>query len=163
MKKVCDKYGALLIFDEVMCGMGRSGTIHAWEQEGVVPDIQTIGKGLGGGFQPVAGVLVGHMVIKALGRGSGAFVHGQTYQGHPIACAAALEVQQIIHEESLVVNVRRMGRLLGVLLKQRLETVPTVGDIRGKGLFWGVCHFRIQIVATTYHAVRQNSLIFLLD
>lgn len=138
MKRVCDKYGALLILDEVMSGMGRTGTLHAWEQEGVVPDIQTIGKGLGGGYQPVAGLLIGHRVINALTKGTGAFAHGQTYQGHPVACAAALEVQRIIQEENLVQNVRTMGALLEQLLKQKLETHPHVGNIRGKGLFWGV-------------------------
>lgn len=87
MKAVCDRHGALLIFDEVMCGIGRTGTLHAWEQEGIVPDIQTIGKGLGGGYVPVAGILINHKVVDALGRGTGSFVHGQTYQGHPVACA----------------------------------------------------------------------------
>jgi adenosylmethionine-8-amino-7-oxononanoate aminotransferase len=138
MKKVCDKYGALLIFDEVMCGMGRSGTLHAWEQEGVVPDIQTIGKGLGGGYAPVAGLLIGHKVIDALSQGTGAFAHGQTYQGHPVACAAALETQRIIEEENLVENVQKMGGLLEQTLKKKLDTHPHVGNIRGKGLFWGI-------------------------
>ena len=138
MKKVCDQYGALLVFDEIMCGMGRSGTVHAWEQEGVVPDMQTIGKGLGGGYAAVAGVLVGPRVVRALEQGSGAFAHGQTYQGHPVACAAGLEVQRIISEESLVVNVAKQGVYLERLLKERLADHPNVGDIRGKGLFWGV-------------------------
>ena len=142
MKEVCDKYGALLIFDEVMSGMGRTGTLHAWEQEGVIPDIQTIGKGLGGGYAPVAGLLIGHRVVTALDNGTGAFVHGQTYQGHPVACAAALEVQRIIREQGLVENVRRMGKILSSRLKQRLVGHPHVGDIRGRGLFWGVsCPF----------------------
>lgn len=138
MKEVCDKHGALLIFDEIMCGMGRSGTLHAWEQEDVVPDIQTIGKGLGGGYAPVSGLLIGHRVVAALDKGTGAFQHGQTYQGHPIACAAACEVQRIIREENLIENIRRLGNLLASQLRQRLEAHPHVGDIRGKGLFWGV-------------------------
>jgi len=138
MKKVCEKYGALLVFDEVMCGMGRSGTLHAWEQEGVVPDVQTIGKGLGGGYAAVAGVLVGPKVVRALEKGSGAFAHGQTYQGHPVACAAGLEVQRIISEDRLVENVAKRGAYLERLLKARLADHPNVGDIRGKGLFWGV-------------------------
>ncbi|OCL12886.1 PLP-dependent transferase [Glonium stellatum] len=138
MKDICDKYGALLIFDEVMSGMGRTGTLHAWEQEGVVPDIQTIGKGLGGGYAPVAGLLIGHKVVRALEGGSGAFAHGQTYQGHPIACAAALEVQRIIREQNLVENVRRMGGILSSQLKRGLGEHPHVGDIRGRGLFWGI-------------------------
>ncbi|KAJ9638372.1 hypothetical protein H2199_007060 [Coniosporium tulheliwenetii] len=138
MKAVCDKYGALLILDEIMSGMGRTGTLHAWQQEGVVPDIQTIGKGLGGGFMPIAGMLIGHRVVDAFKKGTGAFSHGQTYQGHPLACAAALEVQKIIREEKLVDNVREMGLLLEGLLKQKLADHPNVGDIRGRGLFWGI-------------------------
>lgn len=139
MKKVCDKYGALLILDEVMCGMGRAGTVHAWQQEGVVPDIQAIGKGLGGGYMPVAGLLIGHKVIDTLSRGTGAFAHGQTYQDFPLACATAFEVQNVIQEENLIENVQKMGALLERELKEKLATHPNVGDIRGKGLFWGVC------------------------
>ncbi len=138
MKTVCDKYGALLVLDEVMCGMGRSGTQHAWEQENVVPDLQTIGKGLGGGYAAIAAVLVGHKVVRALEKGSGAFAHGQTYQGHPVACAAALEVQRIVTKQRLVENVAERGAYLGRSLRGRLGGHPHVGDIRGKGLFWGV-------------------------
>lgn len=138
MKRVCDKHGALLVLDEVMSGMGRSGTLHAWEQEGVVPDIQTIGKGLGGGYAPVSGLLVGNKVVDVLDKGTGVFRNGHTYQGHPISCAAALAVQKIIKEQNLLENVREMGTLLGSLLKSRLSNHPNVGNIRGKGLFWGV-------------------------
>ncbi|KAL2137429.1 hypothetical protein VTI74DRAFT_50 [Chaetomium olivicolor] len=138
VQAVCQKYGALLILDEVMCGMGRTGTLHAWEQEGVVPDIQTIGKGLGGGYQPVAGVLVNRRVIDVLENGSSVFVHGHTYQGHPAGCAAALEVQRIIREENLVANVQAMGALLSKRLQERLGSHPNVGNIRGRGLFWGI-------------------------
>jgi adenosylmethionine-8-amino-7-oxononanoate aminotransferase len=138
MKAVCDCHGALLILDEVMCGMGRTGTLHAWEQEGVVPDIQTIGKGLGGGYVPVAGILINQRIVDALDHGSGSFSHGQTYQGHPMACAAALEVQRIIREDNLLNNVKNMGVILESLLRQRLESHPNVGDIRGRGLFWGI-------------------------
>jgi adenosylmethionine-8-amino-7-oxononanoate aminotransferase len=138
MKAVCDKYGALLIFDEIMSGMGRCGTLHAWQQEDVVPDIQVVGKGLGGGYVAVAGLLIKKRVVDALEDGSGAFSHGQTYQGHPIACAAALEVQRVIREEGLMDNVKEMGAMMGTLLKRRLGDHENVGDIRGKGLFWGV-------------------------
>jgi acetylornithine/succinyldiaminopimelate/putrescine aminotransferase len=138
MKAVCDKYGALLILDEVMSGMGRCGTLHAWQQEGIVPDIQTIGKGLGGGYAPVAGLIIKKRVVDALDKGTGAFSHGQTYQGHPVGCATALEVQKLIREEKLVDNVREMGILLEKLLKERLGSHEHVGNIRGKGLFWGV-------------------------
>lgn len=140
---------------EVMSGMGRSGTLHAWEQEGVVPDIQTIAKGLGGGYASVAGMLINHKVADALKNGSGwvfriplalscsntlprAFSHGHTYQGHPVGCAAALEVQRIIRDEKLVENVRTNGVVLGKLLHEYLDGHPNVGNVRGKGFFWGV-------------------------
>ncbi|KAL7952293.1 pyridoxal phosphate-dependent transferase [Trichoderma compactum] len=138
MKSVCDKYGALLVLDEAMCGMGRTGTMHAWQYERVVPDIQTIGKGLGGGYAPIAELLVGHSVIKTLENGSGRFSHGQTYQAHPISCAAAAEVQRIIQREDLVHNVSFVGNYLESLLKAKLGHHRYVGNIRGRGLFWGI-------------------------
>jgi adenosylmethionine-8-amino-7-oxononanoate aminotransferase len=138
MKAVCDRYGALLILDEVMCGMGRCGTLHAWQDEGVCPDIQTIGKGLGGGYAPVAGMLVSHKVIDVLSKGTGAFSHGQTYQGHPVACAAALAVNKIVREPGMMEKVRESGKRLEGILRKRLEGHEYVGDIRGKGLFWGI-------------------------
>jgi adenosylmethionine-8-amino-7-oxononanoate aminotransferase len=138
MKTVCERYGALLILDEVMSGMGRCGTLHAWQGEDVVPDLQTIGKGLGGGYLPISGLLIGPHVVDTLFAGTGSFMHGHTYQGHPVVCAAALEVQRIIREEKLVSNVAKMGALLEKGLKQRLSGHRHVGDIRGKGLFWGV-------------------------
>jgi adenosylmethionine-8-amino-7-oxononanoate aminotransferase len=138
IRDVCNRYGALLILDEVMCGMGRTGTTHAWEQEGVTPDIQAIGKGLGGGYQAIAGILVSRRVIEALASGSGAFVHGHTYQAHPVACAAALEVQRVIRDEGLLRNVGAMGSLLERLLRERLGSHQNVGDIRGRGLFFAV-------------------------
>lgn len=151
MKSVCDKYGALLIFDEVMSGMGRIGALHAWEEEDVVPDIQTIGKGLGGGYAPVAGLLLNHKVVDSLDKGTGAFSHGQTYQGHPVACAAALEVQRIIREEKLLDNVKHMGDLLENMLKARLGEHPNVGDIRGRGLFWGIEFVRDKSTKAPFH------------
>ncbi|CAG9989338.1 unnamed protein product [Clonostachys byssicola] len=138
MKGVCDKYGALLILDEVMSGMGRTGTLHAWQQEGIVPDIQTLAKGLGGGYAPVAGMLINHRVADALKNGTGAFSHGHTYQGHPVSCAAALEVQRIIREDDLLTNVKERGKLLSSLLHKYLDSHPYVGNIRGRGLFWGI-------------------------
>ncbi|KAJ5682988.1 hypothetical protein N7462_006153 [Penicillium macrosclerotiorum] len=137
MKAVCEKYGALLILDEIMSGMGRCGTLHAWEQEGVVPDIQTIGKGLGGGYAPVSGLLIADAIVQTMDKGTGQFRHGQTYQGHPISCAAALAVQKTIQEQSLLENVQKMGAYLEQRLRERFERHPYVGDIRGKGLFWG--------------------------
>jgi adenosylmethionine-8-amino-7-oxononanoate aminotransferase len=135
MRKVCDRHGALLILDEVMCGMGRTGTMHAWEQEGVSPDIQVVAKGLGGGYQPIGGILIAGHVIEALRAGSGGFMHGHTYQAHPVACAAALAVQQVIREEGLLSNVVAMGERLESALQERFGNHRHVGDIRGRGLF----------------------------
>jgi adenosylmethionine-8-amino-7-oxononanoate aminotransferase len=138
VREVCDRHGALLILDEVMCGMGRTGTRHAWEQEGVSPDIQVIAKGLGGGYQPIGGILVAGRVVDALRQGSGSFKHGHTYQAHPVACAAALAVQQVIEQEALLENVRRMGARLSAGLRATLGGHPHVGEIRGRGLFLAV-------------------------
>ena len=138
VREVCDRHGALLILDEVMCGMGRTGTTHAWEQEGVAPDIQVIAKGLGGGYQPIGGILIARRVTEALRAGSGTFMHGQTYQAHPVACAAALAVQRVIAEDGLLANVRAMGEALSAGLVSRLGNHRHVGDIRGRGLFWAI-------------------------
>ena len=121
--------------------MGRCGTLHAWEQEDVIPDLQTIGKGLGGGYAPVSGVLIRDEIVQTLDKGTGAFRHGQTYQGHPISCAAALAVQRVIREEKLLENVRAMGDYLEKRLGEAVGGHANVGDIRGRGLFWGVCLF----------------------
>ena len=138
MGAVCDRYNALLILDEIMCGMGRTGTTHAWEQEGIAPDIQVIGKGLGGGYQAIGAMLASGRVINALAHGSGAFAHGHTYQAHPVACAAALEVQRVVQEDRLLGNVRAMGRRLEEGLRERFGDHPHVGDIRGRGLFFAM-------------------------
>lgn len=138
MKEVCDRHGALLILDEVMSGMGRTGTLHAWEQEGVVPDLQTVAKGLGAGYGPIGALLINERIVDTLRKGSGGFMHSQTYQGHPLACAAASEVQQIVEDDNLLANVREMGKYLGSSLKAKLGDHPNVGEIRGRGLFWGV-------------------------
>jgi len=138
MREVCDRHGALLIMDEVMSGMGRTGTLHAWEQEGVVPDLQTVAKGLGAGYMPVGALLVGNKVADTLTQGSGAFSHSQTYQGHPVACAAAFAVQTAMKEDNMLQNVQEMGKVLGEKLKERLAGHKNVGDVRGRGLYWGV-------------------------
>ena len=135
VREICDRHGALLILDEVMCGMGRTGTLHAWEQEGIAPDIQAIAKGLGGGYQPIGATLASGRVVDALREGSGAFQHGHTYLGHPMACAAALAVQRVIREDDLLPRVRRMGDLLEERLTERFGNHHHVGDIRGRGLF----------------------------
>jgi adenosylmethionine-8-amino-7-oxononanoate aminotransferase len=138
LRAICDRYGALLILDEVMCGMGRTGTMHAWEQEGIAPDIEVIGKGLGGGYQPIAGILIADRIVRALATGSGGFLHGQTYQAHPIACTAGLEVQRIIREHNLLANVQTMGNRLEAGLQERFGNHRHVGDVRGRGLFWAL-------------------------
>lgn len=138
VKEVCDRHGALFILDEVMSGMGRTGTLHAWEQEGVIPDLQTVAKGLGAGYASVGALLINRRVVESLRNGSGMFSHSQTYQAHPVACAAALEVQQVIRDENLLQNARAMGLYLEKTLNERIGSHRNVGDIRGRGLFWGV-------------------------
>jgi len=138
VRALCDRYGILYIADEVMCGMGRTGTLHAVEQEGVVPDLMTLAKGLGGGYQPIGAVLASGRLVDAMRRGSGLFQHGHTYIGHPTAAAAALAVQQVIQRDHLLANVRERGVQLKRALAERLGTHPHVGDIRGRGLFVGV-------------------------
>ncbi|MGJ7605597.1 aspartate aminotransferase family protein [Variovorax sp. LT1R20] len=138
VRAVCDKYGVLLILDEVMCGMGRTGSLHACEQEGVVPDLITIAKGLGGGYQPIGAVLAQRRIVEAMSKGSGFFQHGHTYLGHPMACAAALAVQQVIRRDGLVAKVREDGVAFGAMLAGALGHHPHVGDIRGRGFFWGI-------------------------
>jgi adenosylmethionine-8-amino-7-oxononanoate aminotransferase len=138
VREICNRHGALVIFDEVMCGMGRTGTLHAWEQEGVSPDIQAIAKGLGGGYQPIGAMLANARVVDTIRQGSGAFQHGHTYLGHPVACAAALEVQKIISEENLLDQVKERGTRLERRLIERFGNHRHVGDVRGRGLFWAV-------------------------
>jgi adenosylmethionine-8-amino-7-oxononanoate aminotransferase len=138
VREVLDRHGILLIADEVMCGMGRTGTLHAFEQEGVVPDLVTIAKGLGGGYQAIGAVLVQHRIVEALREGSGAFQHGHTYLGHPVACAAALAVQNVIARDGLLSAVRARGASFETRLRERFAAHPHVGDIRGRGLLWAV-------------------------
>jgi len=135
VREICDRHGALLILDEVMSGMGRTGTRHAWEQEGIAPDLQAIAKGLGGGYQPIGAVLVAGRIAAAVEQGSGAFQHGHTYLAHPLAAAAALEVQRVVREEGLLERVQAMGARLQERLTGRFGNHPHVGDIRGRGLF----------------------------
>ena len=136
MKAVCDRHGALFMYDEIMRGLGCAGTRHAWQTEGTPPDIEIVGKTLGSGYAPISAVLINEKVIEALRRGSDCFTYGQTFQNLPASCAAALEVQRIIQEDDLVANVARMGALLSSLLHARFDAHPYVGDIRGRGLFW---------------------------
>jgi len=138
VREICDRHGALLILDEVMCGMGRTGTTHAWQQEGVAPDIQAIAKGLGGGYQPIGAMLASGKIIDTIRAGSGAFQHGHTYLAHPLACAAALAVQDVIREDGLLDRVKERGRQLEQRLTERFGNHRHVGDIRGRGLFWAI-------------------------
>jgi adenosylmethionine-8-amino-7-oxononanoate aminotransferase len=138
VREVCDKYGIILILDEIMCGMGRTGTLFAFEQEGMVPDVMSIGKGLGGGYLPVAGLLVHKKIIDVLRKGTSSFNHGHTYQAHPVGCAATIAVQKIVRREKLVENVARLGTWLHPLLVETFKDSKYVGNIRGRGLFWGI-------------------------
>ncbi|TWA99632.1 aspartate aminotransferase family protein [Bradyrhizobium stylosanthis] len=138
VREICDRHGALLILDEVMSGMGRTGTTHAWEQEGVAPDIQAIAKGLGGGYQPIGAMLASGKIIDTIRSGSGAFQHGHTYLAHPLACAAALAVQDVIRDDNLLAQVKERGKQLEQRLTERFGNHRHVGDIRGRGLFWAI-------------------------
>jgi adenosylmethionine-8-amino-7-oxononanoate aminotransferase len=134
VRELCDKYGMLFIADEVMCGMGRTGSMYAIEQDGVTPDIITIGKGLGAGYQPIGAVLARASLVARLRDGSGAFQHGHTYIGHPVAAAAALAVHKVIERDDLLAAVRMRGESLRRMLKDAFGGHPHVGDIRGRGL-----------------------------
>jgi adenosylmethionine-8-amino-7-oxononanoate aminotransferase len=138
VREICDRYGVLLILDEVMCGMGRTGTLHACEREGIAPDLMTIAKGLGGGYEPIGAVLLKRDIFDAFANGSGLFHHGHTYLGHPLACAAGLAVQRVIKQERLLDNVKAMGARLNRRLSERFGNHPHVGDIRGRGLFQAI-------------------------
>lgn len=138
IRDICDKYGILLILDEVMSGMGRTGTLHAFEQEGIVPDMLTLAKGLAGGYQPIGAVLISDQICDSLAKGSRVFQHGLTYSGHPVAASAALAVQKVILEDNLLKNVRRMGDRLNIGLESQLGSHPFIGDIRGRGLLQAI-------------------------
>ncbi|TFK26192.1 PLP-dependent transferase [Coprinopsis marcescibilis] len=145
VKSVCDKYGALFILDEVMSGMGRMGTLHGWQSfgDGVAPDIQAVAKGLGGGYATIGAILISPKVTDGIQSTSGFWKHGHTYQAHPLACAAALAVQEVIESENLLENIRKQGAYLNSLLTESLTRKsslarPFVFDIRGGGGFWAV-------------------------
>jgi adenosylmethionine-8-amino-7-oxononanoate aminotransferase len=135
VREICDRYGVLLILDEVMCGMGRCGTLWTFEQEGVVPDMVAVAKGLGAGYQPIGALLVSKKISDAILGGSGFFQHGHTYIGHAAACAGALAVQKRLHDDGLLKKVTPMGAALERKLREAFENHPRVGDIRGRGLF----------------------------
>ena len=134
VRAVCDKYGVLFIADEVMCGMGRTGTMYSIEQDGVSPDILTVAKGLGAGYQPIGAVLAQGALVDLLRKGSGAFLHGHTYIGHPVAAAAALAVQKVIERDDLLAAARQRGDSLRRKLNEAFGRHDHVGDIRGRGM-----------------------------
>ncbi|BAN47246.1 aspartate aminotransferase family protein [Metapseudomonas resinovorans] len=138
VREVCDRHGVLLILDEVMCGMGRTGSLFAAEQEGISADLITVAKGLGAGYQPIGATLVSGRIVDAIRQGSGFFQHGHTYIGHATACAAALAVQKTIEERQLLARVSELGAGLRARLQERFGDHPHVGDLRGRGLFQGV-------------------------
>jgi len=135
VRALCDKYGILFIADEVMCGMGRTGTMFAIEQDGVAPDLIAVAKGLGAGYAPIGAVLANGAIVERLRSGSGTFLHGHTYIGHPVAAAAALAVQDVIERDDLLVQVQKRGATLRRMLGDVFASHPHVGDIRGRGLF----------------------------
>ncbi|MFU8898032.1 MAG: aspartate aminotransferase family protein [Roseinatronobacter sp.] len=138
IRAICDKYGVLLILDEVMCGMGRTGSLYACEQDGISPDLLTIAKGLGGGYQPIGATLLSQKIYDAFAQGSGFFQHGHTYMGHPMAAAAGLAVQKVIRDDKLLDNVQAMGAELRHQLHAAFGQHAHVGDIRGRGLFQAI-------------------------
>jgi hypothetical protein len=138
IRAVCDRYGVLLILDEIMSGMGRTGYLFACEEDGVAPDMLTIAKGLGAGYQPIGATLVSERIYQTIVGGSGFFQHGHTYIGHAAACAAALEVQRVIAEDKLLPNVKARGEQLRGRLREHYAQHPHIGDVRGRGLFVGV-------------------------
>jgi hypothetical protein len=138
IREICDKYGVLLILDEVMCGMGRTGHLFACDFEGVAPDILCIAKGLGAGYQPIGAMLCSKAIYDTISAGTGFFQHGHTYLGHPVAAAAGLAVVQELLENDLPAQVQARGTYLEQQLRARFAQNPHVGDIRGRGLFQGI-------------------------
>lgn len=138
IREICDRYGVLFILDEVMCGMGRTGSLFACEQDGVAPDIICIAKGLGAGYQPIGAMLCTADIYAAIERGSGFFQHGHTYLGHPTAAAAGHAVVNALVSRGLVARAQQQGEALSERLTQTFGQHPHVGDIRGRGLFRGL-------------------------
>jgi adenosylmethionine-8-amino-7-oxononanoate aminotransferase len=138
IREICDRYGVHLILDEVMCGTGRTGTMMAYEQEGIVPDMVTMAKGLAAGYQPVGALLCKQHITDAIMAGSGFFQHGHTFMGHATAVAASLATLTTIRDENLLQNVTDRGPLIRERLKQALAQYENVGDVRGRGFFIGV-------------------------
>ena len=152
IREICDRHGVLLIMDEIMCGMGRSGRHFAFEDEGITPDLVAIAKGLGGGYQAIAATMATQKIFDAISADGGNFQHGHTYIGHPSSAAAALATQRYIDDNNLLENVRARGAQLFDALKQRFADHPQVGDIRGRGLFLGIELVQDRIEKTPFAA-----------
>ena len=138
IRQICDRYGVLLILDEVMCGMGRTGHLFACEADGISPDIVTIAKGLGAGYAPIGAMLASARVYGAIEQGSGSFQHGHTYHGHPLAAAAGHAVVSAIVSRGLCDRVKAQGDVLASALHDTFGQHAHVGDLRGRGLFRGL-------------------------
>lgn len=138
IRRICDRYDVLLILDEVMCGMGRSGYRFTFEYEGIIPDITSFAKGFGGGYQAIGGIMVQQKIYDTIKQGSGFFQHGHTYISHATACVAALAVQKEIDRMDLLEKVRYNGEFFKTGLKKLEQKHEIIGDIRGLGYFWGL-------------------------
>ncbi|RKF08454.1 aspartate aminotransferase family protein [Oceaniradius stylonematis] len=155
IREICDRHGVLLILDEVMCGMGRTGTLFACEQDGIAPDIVTIAKGLGAGYAPIGAMLCSDEIYGAIASGSGSFQHGHTYHGHPLAAAAGKAVLDAILDRDLLPRVRARGEALEAALNAAFGQHPHVGDIRGRGLFRGIELVEDRSIKTSFDPARK--------
>jgi adenosylmethionine-8-amino-7-oxononanoate aminotransferase len=155
IREICDRHGVLLILDEVMCGMGRTGTLFACEQDGIAPDIVTFAKGLGAGYAPIGAMLCSDEIYGAIASGSGSFQHGHTYHGHPLAAAAGKAVLDAILDRDLLHRVRARGEALEAALNAAFGQHPQVGDIRGRGLFRGIELVEDRATKTSFDPARK--------
>ncbi|MGB0626657.1 MAG: aspartate aminotransferase family protein [Alphaproteobacteria bacterium] len=138
IREVCDRHGVLLILDEIMCGLGRTGSLYAFEADGIRPDMVTVAKGLAAGYQPIGAVLLSEEIFDAFYHGSGFFQHGHTFMGHATACAAAMVVQRKLQDPAMMPHIRELGEAFDVRLQERFGNHPHVGDIRGRVMFRGL-------------------------
>lgn len=145
IREICDEHNILLIADEIMCGMGRTGTFYAHEQDGFLPDIVTLAKGIAGGYQPLAATIARAKVYESIAQDGNNFDHGHTYAGHAAACAAGVAVIGVIEDQNLLDNVVNQGEALHKALMDAFQDHPNIGDIRGRGLFRS-----LEIVADKY-------------
>src|SRR2546429_20399 len=137
VREICDRHDVLFIADEVLVGVGRTGTWWATEPYGVAPDIMTLGKGVSGGYAALSALAAPERIIDAIANGSGSFMHAQTFSHHPVACAAGLAAVRYLKEHRLVARCAEMGKELQRRLAP-LGRLPHVGDVRGRGLLAGV-------------------------